>query len=351
MTTSPARAFSARVFSALLGVGVLLSIASTSGCAHPPWNPYKNWEIARTKHITAYSNGRMRLATTMDALEVVYSALHASFFKTKHIAPVEIVMLEGPEFERVFGIYREWLTVAKLPGHGLLGRRGVVVMQGLDHSTGSAAHRLTHLFLHAVAPNAPLWLHEGLAEYLESIQYRGDDKQAVACVGHLPHKAPEVELKELFTWTWAGYDDSKKAAWYRYTAASLVDYFLFAEKGALRDKFATFITEISDGTEVSAALQKVYPGLTIEALEKKARDHRSDAEMNPRGLCPIPFPIAPADFADSNPPRVEPAVQEDIEQLMLRLSLLPRRMGYVDWYPPSTVGLGGAHFGEAAMGR
>jgi hypothetical protein len=329
-------------------------VLMASGCAHPPWNPYKNWEVARTKHITAYTNTRIRYATTLEILDLAYSALHSSLFKSRPIAPVEVLLLEQPEFQKTLGQFRNSVTIAKLPGKGLLGRRGLVVTIGLDVSMASAAHRIAHLFLHAMAPRAPLWLHEGLATYAESIEYRDNgksDEKAVACLGRLPHKQPDLPLNELFSWSWKGFDESKKSSWYRYTAASLVDYFLFGEEGKLRAKFGDLLNEIAQGGDTATAIAKVYPGLTVAALEQNSRDHRSHSDGIPRGLCPLPFAIPVEKVADTTPARVEPALQSDIEELMLRLQMLPRRSGYVDWYPPDTLGLKYGETGNRGFGQ
>ena len=338
---------------------LLLALSSLPGlgaCAHPPWNPYKNWEIARTKHITAYTNTRVRYDVTLENLELAYAALHSSLFKKRPISPVEVVLLEQPEFEQVLGQYRGSVTVAKLPGRGMLGRRGIMVMYGQDLSVERAAHRIAHLFLHANAPSAPLWLHEAIAGFVELIEYRDDGADAATCLGKLGPKQPELPLRDLFSWSWSGYDESQKAAWYRYTGASLIDYFMLGEGGALRAKFGEFLGEIADGGKIEEVLGRVYPGLTVPSLETKSREHRRQSETGPngpvpRGICPLPFPIPAEKRADSNRARVEPALQEDIAQLMLQLRLLPRRNGYVDWYPPEMVGLAGGQFSNAGTGR
>jgi hypothetical protein len=335
-------------------VWLMLAALGAPACAHPPWNPYKNWEVARTKHITAYTNTRIRYTTTLETFDLAYSALHSSLFKNRPIAPVEVLLLEAPEFQRTLGQFRSSVTIAKLPSKGVLARRGLVVSIGPDVSVGTAAHRMTHLFLHALAPKAPLWLHEGLASFVETIEYRDNGKtneNAVACLGVMRAHQPEVPLDELFTWSWKGLDESKKSSWYRYTASNLIDYFLFGEQGKLRPKFGELLAEVSLGGDPAAAFAKVYPGMTVAGLEKSARDHRSHSEATPRGLCPMPFPVPPEKAADIGPARVEPALKEDIEELMMRLQLLPRRAGYVDWYPPDAIGLKYAETGNRGIGR
>jgi hypothetical protein len=322
----------------LLLAVVLLALGA---CARTPWKPYSGWSVVRTRHITMYTDyGRYK--TTLEALEYAYSALHASLFAKRTIAPVEVLFLQADQFLAVLGQYRRGASIAKLPGLGALGRRGVLVLGEESTFPGMPAHRLAHLMLHAMAPRAPLWVHEGYAEFVETIQYRGDDTGNMACLGHLNDADSQIPLRELFGWNWAAYDDSKKADWYRYTARSLVDYFLLAEKGALREKFGQIIAAQMRGKTTAEALAEVMPDVSVEELEKRVSEHRRVSEMTPRGLCPWRFPIRYEEAADMSKPRVEPAAEEDIEGLMTRIMLLPRRAGYVDWYPPEVLTLEGA---------
>lgn len=318
------------------------AITLVTGCAHAPWNPHGGWSVVRTKHITMYTDTKFAHSNTLESLEIAYAALFATLFRNKRIAPVEVVFMEAPAFLSILGRYRNGISAARLPGRGHLGRRGVVVM--LDGTaTTTAAHKLAHLFLHAAAPNAPLWLHEGYASYVETLQYRDDGgKNAVACLGHLDFNEPTIPLTDLFSWTWAQYDQSQKTDWYRFTARSLFDYFLLGEEGALRPGLLKLMNASSRGRPAQEVLAEIFPGMTIANLQQRMIEHRRRSEVKPRGLCPIPFPIAPENAADYARPRVEPLLKEDVEALMLRLLMLPRRGGYVDWYPPEVLSLAGA---------
>jgi|tagenome__1003787_1003787.scaffolds.fasta_scaffold20689508_1 hypothetical protein len=325
----------------VLAVAAILLAA----CSHAPWNPYGGWNVVRTQHITVYTNTRFLHRTAADSLEYAYAGLASSLFRARAIAPVEVLFLEEPEFVAIFGRFRSGVTVARLPGHGILGRRGMVVLNEAL-SVSVAAHRLAHLFLHAVAPRAPLWVHEGYASYVETIAYRGDDKgNAVACLGNLSFNDSLIPLEDLFSWSWGGYDVSRKTDWYRHTARSLFDYFLSAENGSLHKPFAELMAAVNDGEDPRAALARIFPGMTVAALEQRIVQYRKDAEAHPRGLCPLPFPVLPgrgADVGGSAQRRVEALDRNDVQELFLRLRLLPRRAGYVDWFPPEALTLAGA---------
>src|SRR3954468_20900956 len=131
---------------------LVVAVVLLGGCSHGPWNPYGGWNAARTKHITLYTGTRFVHRTAAESLEYAYAALSSSLFRTRAIAPVEVLFVEEPQLVGTFGIFRRAAAVARPPGHGILGRRGLAV---ITEGTGvpGAAHVLAHLFLHAVAPH------------------------------------------------------------------------------------------------------------------------------------------------------------------------------------------------------
>jgi hypothetical protein len=332
-----------------------LVVVSAGGCAHWPWESSSDWEIVRSKRLTVYQRTGAQNAATLAALEQSYAMLQASFFASRPLAPVEVLLLDWPDFRRALGGQRTGVTIAELPVKGLYGRRGIVVMYAHDTTSAGAIHRLVHVFLHTIAPRAPLWLHEGFASYAETARYRDDEKEPSACMGQLPQKQEDIPLAELFSLSWSDLDDtrkeSKKASSYRFTASSVVDYFTMGDSGKLRDKFADLIAALADGEGTEAALAKVYPGLAPAVLQEKVREHRHASETALRGLCPLLFPVPaePPAAPDAAKAPSEPAADEEVERLLLGLRMLPRRDGHVDWYPPEMIGVNGGQFGKAPV--
>jgi hypothetical protein len=328
-------------------LALLVVVATASGCAHlwPPW-PFDSgpqWEVAPTTRLVAYtSQGQPALA--LQVLEQSCAVLESTLFRTKPIVPVEVLMLDWPDLRRDLGIHRTGAAIAELPGKGVYGRRGLLVVYEQDATTAGALHRLTHLFLHAAAPKAPLWLHEGLASYLEAAEFRDDEKNPSACLGQLPKKDAAVPLSDLFAWSWSDFDESGKWSPYRFSASSVIDYFMTGDGGKLREKLNDLIIQLGEGAGIDEALKKVYPALPVGTLQEKVLEHRQASELSGRGRCPIAYPMKTEAFADSARSRPEPASEEDIEALFLRLRMLPRRDGRVDWYPPDMIGVEGGQF-------
>jgi hypothetical protein len=327
---------------------LLVVVVAGAGCAHWPWESHTG-HIARSKRFTAYIPGDLTPGATLAALEQASAVLESSLFKNRTISPVEVLLLDWPEFRQALGAQRTGASCAELPGKGALARHGLIVMYGLDTTSAGAMHRLTHLFLHAAAPRAPLWLHEGLASHLERATYREGEPEGTACLGQAPQKQAELPLVELFAWSWAAFDDtsmkeSKRLSAYRFTASNLVDYLLMGDGGKLRDKFSELVDALAEGAAAEAALTKVYPGLTTAALQEKVSEHRRTAEGSARGACPISFVVPSENFTDSAKAKLVPAPEGQIDELLARVRMLPRREGLVDWFPPSMLGVDGGQF-------
>jgi hypothetical protein len=320
--------------------------AGAEGCAQiwPPW-PFAadtSFTVARSARFVAHAVGDPPVAT-IEALEQAATLLESSLFPGRSIGKVEVLMFDWPEFRRLFGRNRTGASIAELPGKGPGGKGGLLVVYGQDATSAGALHRLAHLYLHGAAPRAPLWLHEGLASYVEAAEVRGDDKDALACLGQLPGKDTEIPLTDLFALSFGAFDEAKGSP-IRFSASSVVDYFMMGEGGKLRGKLPDLITRLGEGLTTEAALEAVYPGLTVAILQEKVTAHRRASEAGPRGRCPVPFRIK---LEPVPPPRLDPPGPRTTGALLGRLRMLPRRGGRVDWFPPEMTGL---HGGQLSKG-
>jgi hypothetical protein len=331
-------------------LAVLLALgAALAGCGHlwPSW-PFSgddDFSVATSARFQAHAAGEPP-AATLQALEQAAALLEASFFPGRNVAQVEVLMVDWPQLRRLLGANRTGATLAELPGKGPGGKRGLLVVYGQDATSAGALHRLAHLYLHAVAPRAPLWLHEGLASYVEAGEVRGDDKAPLACLGQLPRPDSAVALGDLFALSFAAFDDNTTRSPIQFTASSVVDYFLMADGGKLRGKFPELIARLGEGLATQAALEKVYPGTTLAALQENVTAHRRASEASPRGRCPIAFPMKSSERMPA--PKLTPSPPGATDSLLLRLRMLPRRGGHLDWYPPEMIGLPGGQFAKAA---
>jgi hypothetical protein len=310
-----------------------------SGCIKLPWQRYSHWKAVRSKHVTIYTDTKFLYGHTVETFEYAYAAVSAlPIFRNQQIAPVEVLFLEEPDFVSVFSRQRSGATIAELPGQGRLGARSLIVVFE-DTSMAAAAHRLTHLFLHAKLPKAPLWLHEAYASYLETARYANDAKGTVSCFGYLGGSDKLAPLPELFGLRWEDYDSSGKSDWYRQSSRVLLDYLYMGENGKFRSTIPILLGRFAVGGTTAQALNAALPGVAIDDLDRRMRDFHKESEMHPRPLCPLSVPVPPESLADTAKPQEEPVSEEDIRQLLLRTRLLPHRTGHIDWYPPEAVTL------------
>jgi hypothetical protein len=123
-------------------------------------------------------------------------------------------------------------------------------------------HETTHAIveLYRKSAHLPLWIHEGLAEYLTTVlnpalrMKKGAEAYRIA--GTVPYKP----IRDLFTSTFT----STNIAAYS-LSMTLIDYLQSVDAGGVMKMVAA----IKDGEDAEAALGQAYPGLTYDELEKR----------------------------------------------------------------------------------
>lgn len=161
----------------------------------------RGWSAATTDHVVLYTDVDPQVALeTAWALEDFDRALAHVFLDCTSLstrAPTEVVMLADA---------RDYVDVAPPQTGGFFtrGRSGVgaipariVVPASADGRHVNVAqvfvHELTHRFVHACFPDAPVWLNEGIATYFETLRVRDD----AVLVGIAPYRFEPGETAEL----------------------------------------------------------------------------------------------------------------------------------------------------------
>ena len=126
------------------------------------------------------------------------------------------------------------------------------------------AHEGTHAFfeLYKTPGRLPLWLHEGLAEYMTTVNDRA--LRAMKWPPAVRAAAAKKPISGLFA---AKAGESLSLEQYR-VALTLVDFLL--EQG--RPKFKAFVDALKDGKEQETALQQAY-GFDLADLARRWREH------------------------------------------------------------------------------
>ena len=230
------------------------------------------WTKLATPHFVLYTNSSQDQAPRMlSALELAYS-----FFRTSEWSdslpsqPVQVVVFAGPE---------EYASYRRNPQAFAYFRRvrtqNFIVVQDFSFDSDRVAiHEYTHCLLSRIAPNLPLWLHEGLAEVYSSLTTDGSH----ASIGAELPQYPEILRRSSHDLQLLLGVDSKSAS---YTRTEQIKSF-YAESWALvhmlllgpgyRNTFADFLSDVADGETIPNALQKAF-GLDIDALRAALRDY------------------------------------------------------------------------------
>lgn len=162
---------------AALTACLLLAVATSTsaGCVRSVEARGERWWEARTEHVHLETDtGRERAAEAAEQLEDLHRALTLAFYRCaeRDQSAIEVTLLSRED---------EYLELAPdTAGVYLHGTDGVLVLPprvltadvGLDERTAVFAHELTHRFVRACFPNAPVWLHEGLAKVFETVRIR-----------------------------------------------------------------------------------------------------------------------------------------------------------------------------------
>jgi hypothetical protein len=231
-------------------LGLVVSLGA--GCAG-------GWHQIRTRNITGYAERPRIFGETMKQLEYSYAALSA-FFPKVEVGTVEVLFLEGADFIHAYGRDRVGLVLPAVPGSAQIGRRNLVVMgEGVD--TSYSMSLLTHLFLAQAVPNAPLWLHQGLARYFSSALVKAGQGRWHACFGMPPAldgRFYRLPLDKFFSVTWDGYAETGPG-FVSGTGRSLMDYIFHADQGAHLQKIPAIFAAASHGMSGPEIMAATFP--------------------------------------------------------------------------------------------
>jgi len=123
-------------------------------------------------------------------------------------------------------------------------------------------HETTHAIveLYRKSTHLPLWIHEGLAEYMTTVLNPAlrmkKGAEAVRIAGAVPYKS----IRDLFV---SKFNATNLAAYS--LSVTLVDYLQSVDASGVMK----MVSAIKDGVDAETALGQAYPGLTYEELEKR----------------------------------------------------------------------------------
>lgn len=222
------------------------------------------WELRSPRFVLRTDLDRKEAAARLDELESdyralteVYELLLEGFAAPRHVTQV-VVFASCDGFDSIW------------PGHrGLVGQSAVdgermVVLCAYDRSTTPILlHELAHVFNSVFGP-IPVWLEEGLAEYLQTL-YVDDGK---VWVGAVPHSRGTglPSLSRLLSASYAQFHGSADEARSYIASRNLVGVFLGRSEADQR-RFVRYLHLLNAGANRSAAWSQTMAGLPMDKLE------------------------------------------------------------------------------------
>lgn len=345
----------------------MLAALLVPGCGQS----FDGWSKISTRHFDVYTDNSANHQDVLPALENSYAAFAASpFFRggAARVERMEVLFMPDADFQGLFGMFRQGVALARVPGDGAIGKQGLLVLRPFalqrmdrdvrfDSDLGkvgggqpnpggqAAAEMVAHLFVQRVFPQAPLWLHEGLATYLNTVAIRQDAQgNAVACFGLPQAQAGYIGLPRLWDMTFAGYADASVRGFFRSTAYLFVDFVLHGENSAFREKAGGLLGGMAVGDPSVKVVETVFAPLGIAELDKRVEVHRTvlDAQRSTataaRDLCPLGALIDRDNLPeDTTKAGSVPASARELEDLFRALEALPMREEYPPYYPLDVV--------------
>ena len=202
---------------------------------------------------------------------------------------------------------------------------------------------LSYLFVAKGIPNAPLWLHVGLAQYFQATTVQSGPGQLHACFGasrrYLGSSFRAMPLEKFFALGWKEYPRAE-VPYYLGTANLLMNYIFHGDDGAHLPKLPAIFRAAAQGTPGPQIMAEVFPGMTLAQLGQRIYDFGgSISEQRGRAVsCPLPIPIPPDRAPDESIPQESPIAPQEIDQLMQALKRLPHGDRFPPYYPPEILG-------------
>lgn len=310
----------------------LVALMVMSGCAG-------GWHSMKSKRITAYADKPRDFRHTVVQLEYAYAAL-SSFFPKVELGTVEVLFMDGIQRAHEFGSQRGGMVFPAVPGPTSIGRNNLIVMSA-DVGYANSTALLSHLFLHKLLPNAPLWLHVSLAEYFSGVSVKYGKDRWVACFGQaapLDVSFFRMPLDQFLAVTWQDYAQSNPS-FYRGTGQLLMDFLFHGDKGAHRGKLPAIFKGVANNMSGPEIIAATFPGMTLEQLGERLSGFKgSQAEQLERDrMCALGVPIPPEKIPDDADLTEIPISPQEIEPLMTALKKLPHGNKFPSWYPPAVL--------------
>jgi len=243
--------------------------ALSAGCTHVPLDRTRGWFASQTDHITVYTDKPTTHLAAQETLESSYEMYNALLPRVSE-RRVEVLYVESlfGDPSKMYSTTEDPATawaLGGLPGPGDIGRDGMILSHSRDANI--ATQRLADLFVAEALPRAPLWLHVGLARYMNTarLDRNNDDRRACfgsagfafAASGASRNGNVLIPVQQILSADWRYYNDEGRS-WMAYTAYAMVDFLVHGTVFHVK-RFPILLQAIREGKTTEQALAIAYP--------------------------------------------------------------------------------------------
>jgi hypothetical protein len=257
-------------------------------------------------------------------------------------------------------------ALGSLPGGGLIGRGGLIVLTERRDAKGTSRQVAYQLIGQAI-PNAPVWLRIGFGQYLSEfrVHYRGDRGRSPwkVCYGtqhgflspsyyanlgglgsrpqtqrDVPGRDVLIPLSDVLNADWYEYARNGRY-WFNFTAYAFVSFLIHGRDSWHASRFPLLLKALAEGRSTADALAMAYPHLLPDEIDEELANYvRSPRrgifwQEKPDGLC---FEIPSGNHA-AQKTAASPAAEADVQAALDDLKRLPVWRGYASWYPSDVL--------------
>ena len=286
-----------------------------------------DWIEVRTRHLILVTDGESGatwdIARRLERFRRALEAFHPTLRAPEGVPMTIVVFKDEAELEAYSHPNSENLAAYFLPGQD----RNFLVLHGDSHQRrlqNSVFHEFSHAFFHANMPAVPLWLHEGLAEYLATCrlavgraEFGYPDRTWAGALKDHDVKLLDLEMLFAVKGGSAAYQRDNELRDSFYATAYLLTHYLRSPKEGQADKFDKFLGRLQRGAVPAEAFRESFPLDTWPAIARALPGHLERLDFEPTQRVPLADSDLDDDIRERRLSQVEVLVQLGELQLAL----------------------------------
>jgi tetratricopeptide (TPR) repeat protein len=251
--------------------------------------PVENkWVSVRTKHFhligDANEKNMRKAALKMEQFRTAFQTLF-SRAKFNDAIPMTVVVFRDEISYKPFLPEYKGKKRENIAGYFVSGRDINYITINADtldrqlYPLATIFHEYTHLILDANLKNIPVWLHEGMAEYYETLKVDDDGKKVIIGSPQSYHalllrEKPLIPLKELFAVDHdsKAYNEGNRVGIFYAESWALIHFMLQYENGKYAKQLPVFMGRLTDGDDPETAFTETFQ-MSLKQMEEQLNQY------------------------------------------------------------------------------